>query len=62
VDELTRVLSSLLGDLKTAQRLADQGRRDFLTTWNLERNSAPYNALYDRLTSEPQGILAEKTR
>jgi glycosyltransferase involved in cell wall biosynthesis len=62
VDELARVLSSLLGDLDTAQSLADQARRDFLSTWNLERNTAPYTALYDRLTSEPRGILAEKTR
>jgi glycosyltransferase involved in cell wall biosynthesis len=61
VDELARVLSSLLGDLKTAQSLADQGRRDFLNTWNLERNTAPYTTLYDRLTSERRGILAEKT-
>ena len=56
------MLYRLLGDLDTAQSLADQARRDFLSTWNLERNTAPYTALYDRLTSEPRGILAEKTR
>jgi glycosyltransferase involved in cell wall biosynthesis len=61
VDELARVLSSLLGDLKAAQRLADQARRDFLNRWNLERNIAPYAGLYDRLTRQPRGLLAEKT-
>ena len=62
VAELAEVLYRLLGDLDTAQSLADQARRDFLSTWNLERNTAPYTALYDRLTREPRGILAEKTR
>jgi glycosyltransferase involved in cell wall biosynthesis len=61
VDELAGVLSSLLGDLKTAQSLADQGRRDFLNTWNLERNMAPYVDLFDRLTRQPRRLLAEKT-
>jgi glycosyltransferase involved in cell wall biosynthesis len=61
VDELARVLSSLLGDLKTAQRLADQARRDFLNRWNLEQNTAPYTDLYDRLTRQPGGLLAQKT-
>jgi glycosyltransferase involved in cell wall biosynthesis len=62
VDELAKVLYSLLSDLDTAQSLADQARRDFLSTWNLEqRNTAPYTALYDRLTRQPRGLLAEKT-
>jgi glycosyltransferase involved in cell wall biosynthesis len=61
VDELAGVLSSLLGDLETAQRLADQARRDFLNRWNLERNTAPYADLYDRLTRQPRRLLAEKT-
>jgi glycosyltransferase involved in cell wall biosynthesis len=62
VDELAQALASLAGDLENAQRLADQARRDFLSTWNLERMMIPYTALYDRLTSERWGILAEKTR
>jgi glycosyltransferase involved in cell wall biosynthesis len=61
VAELAEVLYRLRGDLDTAQSLADQARRDFLSTWNLERNTAPYAALYDRLTREPQGVLAGKT-
>ena len=61
VAELAEVLYRLLGDLETAQRLADQARRDFLSTWNLERNTAPYTDLYDRLTRQPRGLLAEKT-
>jgi glycosyltransferase involved in cell wall biosynthesis len=61
VAELARALSSLLDDLKTAQRLADQARRDFLNRWSLERNTAPYTDLYDRLTRQPRGLLAEKT-
>jgi glycosyltransferase involved in cell wall biosynthesis len=61
VAELAEVLYRLLGDLDTAQSLADQARRDFLSTWNLERNTAPYTDLYDRLTRQPRGLLAEKT-
>jgi glycosyltransferase involved in cell wall biosynthesis len=63
VAELAEVLYRLLGDLETAQKLADQARRDFLSTWNLdvERNTAPYTDLYDRLTKQPRGLLAEKT-
>jgi glycosyltransferase involved in cell wall biosynthesis len=61
VDELARVLASLLGDLETAQRIADQARRDFLSKWNLECVEAPYTALYDRLTREPRGLLAGRT-
>jgi glycosyltransferase involved in cell wall biosynthesis len=61
VAELAEVLYRLLGDLDTGQRLADQARRDFLSTWNLERNTAPYTDLYDRLTRQPRGLLAEKT-
>jgi glycosyltransferase involved in cell wall biosynthesis len=61
VDELARVLSSLSGDLEAAQRLADQARSDFLGKWNLERVQAPYIALYDRLTSDPRGLLVGNT-
>jgi glycosyltransferase involved in cell wall biosynthesis len=63
VAELAEVLYRLLGDLDTAQSLADQARRDFLSTWNLdvERTTAPYTDLYDRLTRQPRGLLAEKT-
>jgi glycosyltransferase involved in cell wall biosynthesis len=61
VDELARALSYLLSDLETAQRLADQARRDFLSKWNLERIKASYTDLYDRLTREPRGLLIEKT-
>jgi glycosyltransferase involved in cell wall biosynthesis len=57
VMELAEVLSSLLSSLETAQRLADQARQDFLNRWNLERNIAPYIALYDRLTTEDNSGL-----
>ena len=45
----------------TAQSLADQARRDFLSTWNLDRIKVGYTGLYHRLTSEPQGLMIEKT-
>jgi glycosyltransferase involved in cell wall biosynthesis len=57
VGQLADALSFLLGDLETAQRIADQARRDFLSTWNLEYVKAPYTALYDRLTREPRELL-----
>jgi glycosyltransferase involved in cell wall biosynthesis len=60
VGELARALFSILGDLASAQRLADQARRDFLSQWNLERIKIPYTALYDRLTREPRGALVGK--
>jgi glycosyltransferase involved in cell wall biosynthesis len=62
VAELTHALSFLLGDLETAQRIADQARRDFLNKWNLERIKVPYTGLYDRLTTEPQTLLVGRTR
>jgi glycosyltransferase involved in cell wall biosynthesis len=49
VEELAQALTLLLGDLETAQRLADQARRDFLNRWNLEQIKAPYAALYERI-------------
>jgi glycosyltransferase involved in cell wall biosynthesis len=54
VGELARVLSSILGDPETAQRLADQARRDFLNRWNLECIKDPYVGLYDRFKREPR--------
>ena len=62
VEELARVLSSLLHDLETAQRLADQARHDFLSTWNLDRIKNSYTGLYERLTREPHGLLVETVR
>jgi glycosyltransferase involved in cell wall biosynthesis len=62
VAELADALSYLLGDFENAQRIADQARRDFLTKWNLERIQVPYTGLYDRLTSEPERVLLERTR
>jgi glycosyltransferase involved in cell wall biosynthesis len=62
VAELADALSSLLGDLENAQRIADQARRDFLSKWNLERIQVLYTALYDRLTSESEGVSLERTR
>jgi glycosyltransferase involved in cell wall biosynthesis len=61
VDELAQVLSFLLGDLETAQRLADQARRDFLSKWSLERLKAPYTTFFDRFTREPRGLLTKRT-
>jgi glycosyltransferase involved in cell wall biosynthesis len=62
VAELADALSFLLGDLETAQGIADQARRDFLSKWNLERIKTRYTGLYDRLTSEPRGLLVGKPR
>lgn len=62
VVELARALSFLMEHLDIAQRLADQARRDFLSTWNLDRIKAPYTDLYDRLTREPQGLLVGRAR
>jgi glycosyltransferase involved in cell wall biosynthesis len=62
VTELADALSSLLGDLENAQRIADQARRDFLTRWNLENIRTSYIDLYDRLTSESERVLVERAR
>jgi glycosyltransferase involved in cell wall biosynthesis len=60
VDELARALSSLLSDLQIAQRIADRARRDFLSTWNLERIKGPYIGLYDRVTRESGRLLMQE--
>jgi glycosyltransferase involved in cell wall biosynthesis len=62
VAELADALSLVLGDLETAQKIADQARRDFVGKWNLERVQTHYTSLYDRLTTEPRGLLVGKTR
>jgi glycosyltransferase involved in cell wall biosynthesis len=61
IAELANALSFLLGHLEDAQRMADQARRDFLAKWNLERIQVLYAGLYDRLTTEPRGLLVGKT-
>lgn len=59
-NELAEVLFRLLSDPKTAQRIANQARRDFLTNWNLELVKAPYMVLYEHITREPKGVVGEQ--
>lgn len=62
VNELAQVLFRILSDMETAQKIANQARRDFLSTWNLELVKAPYVFLYDHITREPKRLLVSKTR
>jgi hypothetical protein len=49
VAELAHAFSSLLGDLQTAQKIADRARRDFVREWNLELVTSQYESLYGRI-------------
>jgi glycosyltransferase involved in cell wall biosynthesis len=60
VGELAQVLSALLGNLEAAQTLADQGRQDFVSKWNLELIKVPDTGLYERITREARGLAVEK--